>query len=44
MTVVLAWRGGYWGLLGRLHYPLVVLALLVLLDVLRYRSLLGFNV
>lgn len=44
VTVVLAWRDGYWGLLGRLHYTLVVLALLVLLGMLRYWNLLGFNV
>ncbi|WP_336362504.1 serine hydrolase domain-containing protein [Halalkalicoccus salilacus] len=40
---VLAWRDGYWGLLGRLHYTLVTLACLVFLAVLRYWNLLGFN-
>ena len=44
MTVVLAWRDGYWGLLGRLHYTLGVLVLLVLLGVLRYWNPLGFGV
>jgi CubicO group peptidase (beta-lactamase class C family) len=40
---VLAWRDGYWGLLGRVHYTLVALTALVFLAVLRYWNLLGFN-
>lgn len=40
---VLAWRDGYWGLLGRVHYTLVALACLVFLGVLRYWNLLGFE-
>lgn len=38
---VLAWREGFWSLLGRIHYTLVVVALGVLVWLFQYWNLLG---
>ncbi len=40
---VLAWKNGYWGLSGRIHYTLVVLALLAFVWWLNNWNLLGFR-
>ncbi|MBX6365731.1 MAG: beta-lactamase family protein [Gemmatimonadetes bacterium] len=39
----LAWRGGWWGRWGRIHYTAVTLASVVLLAVLAYWNLLGWK-
>lgn len=39
----LAWRRGYWGLFGRLHYSLVALSALVLVALFGYYNLIGFQ-
>jgi CubicO group peptidase (beta-lactamase class C family) len=41
LYLVRSWREGYWGLLSRLHYTLVVLAAVGLLWLLAYWNLLG---
>jgi len=40
---VLAWKGRYWGILGRLHYTLVTLAAAAFIPFLHYWNLLGFH-
>jgi hypothetical protein len=40
---VLAWKGRYWGVFGRLHYSLVALSALTLVALLGYYNLLGFR-
>jgi hypothetical protein len=40
---VLAWKNGYWSLIGRIHYTLVVLALLAFVWWLNNWNLLGFK-
>jgi hypothetical protein len=40
---VLAWKNGYWSPLGRVHYTLVVLALLAFVWWLNNWNLLGFK-
>ena len=40
---VLAWRDGYWGIAGRVHYTLVVVALLSFVWWLNNWNLLGFR-
>jgi len=39
----LAWKRGYWGLFGRLHYSLVTLSALTFVALLAYYNLLGFR-
>lgn len=41
--VALAWKNSYWGLSGRIHYTLVVLALLAFVWWLNNWNLLGFK-
>ena len=40
---VLAWKGRYWGVFGRLHYSLVALSALTFVALLGYYNLLGFR-
>ena len=40
---LLAWKRGYWGVFGRLHYSLVALSALTLVVLLAYYNLLGFR-
>jgi hypothetical protein len=40
---VLAWRRGYWGRFGRLHYTLVALSALTFVALLAYYNLIGFR-
>ncbi len=40
---LLAWRGRYWSLAGRLHYTLVTLGALAFVWWLNYWNLLGFH-
>jgi CubicO group peptidase (beta-lactamase class C family) len=41
--VLLAWKRGYWGVFGRLHYSLVALSALTFVALLGYHNLLGFQ-
>ena len=41
--IALAWKDGYWGIAGRVHYTLVVLALLSFIWWLNNWNLLGFR-
>ncbi len=43
VVTVLAWRGGYWSFLGRLHYTLTTLAALAMSWQLGYWNFLGWN-
>jgi CubicO group peptidase (beta-lactamase class C family) len=40
---LLAWKRGYWGVVGRLHYSLVALSALTFVVLLAYYNLLGFR-
>lgn len=40
---VLAWKDGYWGLTGRVHYRIVVLVLLAFIWWLNNWNLIGFR-
>jgi hypothetical protein len=40
---LLAWKRGYWGVFGRLHYSLVALSALTFVVLLGYYNLLGFR-
>lgn len=43
IVALLAWKGGYWSFLGRLHYSLVTLCALLLIWQYNYWNLLGWN-
>lgn len=43
VAVIMAWARAYFGIWGRVHYTLVILACLSLLPFFRYWNLLGFN-
>ena len=40
---LLAWKRGYWGAFGRLHYSLVALSALTFVILLAYYNLLGYQ-
>ena len=40
---VLAWKDGYWGIVGRVHYTLVTIAALAFLWSLNFLNLLGWK-
>jgi CubicO group peptidase (beta-lactamase class C family) len=43
VCALLAWKRGYWGVFGRLHYSLVALSALTFVILLAYYNLLGFR-
>ncbi|GAB4128089.1 MAG: serine hydrolase [Acidobacteriota bacterium] len=43
LVMVMAWRGGYWGFLARLHYTVITLAAWAMIWQLGYWNFLGWN-
>jgi hypothetical protein len=43
VLTVLAWKDGYWGIAGRVHYTLVTVAALAFLWSLNFMNLLGWK-
>lgn len=43
LVSIIAWKGGFWSVLARLHYSLVALAALAIVWQLNYWNLLGWN-